>query len=531
MFNKKIIIAVSVVGILSFLFLLGYLFYSFRFDEEELFNKPAISKQDALRFAEEFIKQFGLDAKNYPHKTIDYFSRNKEALYLSKALGYKQLKQFIEDKKIPYSYWSINWDGLRGENVAVDIDSRDLRVIAYEFYRSPSPKEKITNLGEEGAKELAQNFLVSERLDLSKLELLNINKNTQNIQEEYYFKWAKKDLKLGDAVYVITLTVKGNKVASYSCDLQLPESYSYEYGNSQFVSQFWEGLSVLFSLLIGITLIVMVIIKRRALDWKLARRWSVALTAVFLVNFLNGQSEYTLFIDIIYKVIGALAFSLIMFILIPITVSLFEESFGKKIFILKEKSKTLPSLIFCYSLTFFSFAITILVYDLLRNCRITWDVGGGEIVNEVLTSKVIYFAPFLLGIIPAFTEEFFRGFTMALSKKIFKRTFIAILISALVWGFAHTVVDGSFYPGYVVGLEKFISGIMAGYILLYFGIEVAICWHFLNNFLATNILLSLFGHSYIIYAVVLSFLILIPFAYAIYLYFKKSNGLCVEAIR
>lgn len=529
MFSRKIIITVSVVGVLSFLFLAGYLLYSFRSDDEELFKKPAVSRQDALKFAEEFVKQFGLDAKNYPHKTIDYFNRNKEALYLLKIFGYKELKQFIADRKIPYAYWSLNWDGLKGESITVDISSQDLRVIAYEFYRAPSVKEKITNLKEEEAKTLAENFLVSQGLDLSALELLNINKNTQNIQEEYYFKWAKKDSKLGEAKYVINLSVKADKIASYSHDFELPESYSYEYENSQFISEFWMGITTLFTLLIAVTLIVMVIIRRKLLDWKLARRWSGILAAIFLVNFLNGQSEYVSFIDIIYKVIGALASSLIMFILIPITVNLFEDAFGKKIFITKEKSSVSSSVIFCYGLTFFSFILTIGVYDLLSRHHVTWDVGGGQILNEVLTSKVIYLTPFLLGIIPAFTEEFFRGFAMALSKKIFRRTFISILISAFVWGFAHTVLDGSFYPGYVVGIEKFISGIMAGYILLYFGIEVSICWHFLNNFLATAILLSLFGKSYAVYSIISSFLILTPFAVAIYLYFKKSNGLCVTS--
>lgn len=522
MFNKKTIIIISIIGIISFLVLLGYLIYSFKFEQgKSLFEKPVVTKQQALKLAEEFIKQFGLNAKNYPHRSIGYSTRNREVLYLLKIFGYKQAKKLIQEQSLPYACWLLNWGGISGESVSVDIDSQEDRVVSYEFWRSLSPDEKVTNLKEEEAKELAEKFLVSQGLDLSKLELLNVNKNTHNIREEYYFKWAKKDTNFDEASYVINLAVKADKIASYAHDLQLPDSYKYEYKNSQFISEFWLMLANGFSLLLGIVLMVMVIIRRKSLNWKLARLWAGSLALVFLVNFLNEQSKYVFFVDLIYKVIAVLFLSLVMFILIPITGHLFKESFGKDIFIAKNKTNILPSLIFCYALTFFSFAVVAGVYNLLGHFKLTWDAGSGGTVGKIFTSKIIHFAPFLLGIIPAFIEEFFRGFTMALSKKVFKRTFLAVVISAFFWGFAHTVVDGSFFPGYIVGIEKFVNGILVGYILLYFGIEVSILWHFLNNFLATNILLSLLGPQYMAYAIALSFLILLPFIGAIYLYFKK----------
>jgi hypothetical protein len=521
--GKKTIIIFLVIGIISLFAFAGYLFYGFKYGQEEtLFEKPAISKQEAVRLAGEFIKTLGFDARNYPYRRIGYDSYNRETLYLLTNYGYKGTKQLIKKEKIPYTYWSVTWGGLEDENLNVKIDNQDGRIISYRLSRYRLPQEKITNLKEKEAKILAEKFLGSLGIDMSQFELLNINKNTRGIQEEYYFKWGKKNLKLGQATYIINLSVEADKIASYSQSLELPKGFRYSYGNSNFVSRFWVLLSSSFSAILGIILLVLAIIKRGIMNWRLGRIWASGLGLVFLINFLNEQSSYTFYMDAIYKLIITAMYALIILILIPITELLFRQAFNKEIFITRNKQNNiLTSLITCYSLTFFGFAIVAGMYGLLNRFKIIWDVGSGDVLSTLFTSKIIYLSPFLVGIIPAFMEEFFRGFTMAFSKKIFKNTFIAIFISAFLWGFGHTVTDGSFYPGYAVGIDKFINGIFVGYILLYFGIEVAILWHFLNNFLVTNIFLFYLGSDYAIYASLLSLVIVLPFFLAIPLYFRK----------
>jgi hypothetical protein len=210
-----------------------------------------------------------------------------------------------------------------------------------------------------------------------------------------------------------------------------------------------------------------------------------------------------------------------MFILIPLTNLSFKEGYGRDIFINKNRNNLVSSIIVCYSITFISLIITLALYEILRNLKIAWDVGVDDTVDAIFNSKIIYLCPFFIGIIPAFMEEFFRGFGMAFFKKIFKSTFVSILIIAFIWGFSHIATDGSFYPGYIIGIEKFLNGIIIGYILLYLGIEIAILWHFLNNFLATNIFLLYLGSNLVAYALFLSILILLPFFVATFLYFKK----------
>lgn len=528
--GKKTIRIFSLIGIASFLLLIVFAVYSHYYEKEQgLFERPSVSKEEAINIAKAFVRSLGTDVRYYPQKSIGYSSRNDETLYLLKKFDYGKTRELIYKDKIPYAYWDINWSGVKGENISVSIDSQNKKVIDYEFYRFPSPQEKIINLRESEAKELAEKFIVSQGFNLADFGLANVNKNTNTIQDEYYFKWQKVNYKLAEAVFIINLAVKADKIASYHFGLQLPDDYQYTYENNQFVSNFWIMLSGGFSVILGVILIVLAIIKRGILDWRMARLWALALGGVFLLDFLNGQSNYVFYIDIIYKVISAASFSLVALILVPVSSQLFKENFHKDIFLKRQDKNSLyASVIICYALTFFSFLIVSGVYDLLDRFKITWDVGAGMVFDKIFTSKMVYLSPFLVGIIPAFMEEFFRGFTIAFLKKIFKNTLACVLISAFLWGFGHTATDGSFYPGYIIGIEKFLNGIMVGYILLYFGIEVAIFWHFLNNFFATSIFMLYLGPKFAIYSGFLSVIMLLPFFFSMHRYFRSPAAVSAQ---
>jgi hypothetical protein len=523
MFTRRTVTIFVVLGTISIFILGAFLAYDFKFGREtDLFERPAISRERAQDIAKIFLKSQGFDSNNYPTRYTRYSSYNKEVLYLLRQYGYKEAKQLIKKEKIPYTFWWVTWSASRYESVSACVDSQDGRIISYFFSHYPNPQETVNNLKEAEARNLAQRFLVAQGIDVAGLELVNSSKNTRNIQEEYYYKWLNKQVKLAQARYIINVSIAADKVASYYLGLELPQNYMYEYKNSQFVSNFWMGLAFGISFLLGIILVILAIIKRSSLDWGLGRLWAKMLGLVFLLYFLNQQSSYVFYIDLIFKIISTLFYALIMFVLIPVTGFYFKEGFNKEIFIDKQdKNNLIASVIICYAFTFISLVLVFGVYSLFKHLKIFWDVGTDNVVSAIFTSKIIYLSPFFIGIMPAFMEEFFRGFTMGFCKKILKNTILSVLIAAFLWGFLHTAVDGSSYPGYIPGLEKFINGIIVCCILLYFGIEFAILWHFLNNFLATSIFLFYLGPQLASYATFLCLLILAPFFVAIYLYFKK----------
>lgn len=521
MLSKKATNIIVILGTLSLFITAGYTIYSYKYDQDYLFEKPAINKQKALELARTFLGNLGFNTGNYPVKHIAYRSRNLDTLYLLKKYGYKKVRQLIHKENLPYAYWSCSWSGVGSESLLVSIDSQNGRIISYVFWHYPSSEEKILNLKEGEAKNFTEKFLAGQGIDISQYELINMNKNTLGLQEEYHYKWSRKNFVLGEANYVINVAVKADKVASYSLDLELPKSFKYEFENSNFVSRFWINLSMGLNVLLTIILIVLAILKRKILNWKLARLWAGVLGIIFLINFFNEPANYVFYMDIISKIITTVFFSLIALILIAVVEVYFKEGFGKEIFINKNRETIVSSILICYSITFISFVLVSAFYESLRHFKIIWDVGIDDTAGDIFTSKIMYLAPFLIGIIPAFLEEFFRGFTIAFFKRISKSTFIAVIFSAFLWGFGHTVTDGSFYPGYFVGIEKFIDGIIIGCVILYLGIEAAILWHFLNNFLVTNIFFVFLGGHFIVYSLFSSILILIPFFVALYFYNRK----------
>jgi hypothetical protein len=212
-----------------------------------------------------------------------------------------------------------------------------------------------------------------------------------------------------------------------------------------------------------------------------------------------------------------------MFVLLACTEHAFKKSFKRSIFMKKNRETVISAVIVSYSLTFIFMLLNYAGSAVLEHFGLMQEVGAGFVESSILTSNVIYLTPFLIGLLPAITEEFLRGFTMAIGRKILKKTFFAIVLSAFIWGFAHTATDGSVMPGYAHGVMFFIDGIVIGYLLLYFGIEVTIIWHFLNNFIATNIFLLFLKRSLTVYGIFSLVVIVSTFVIAAVLWFRQKK--------
>jgi hypothetical protein len=523
MFKKNTIILFLITGGISFCLLIGYALYSLKYGKDvDLLSPPMIQKQKAIDISEDFIKSLGFDVKNYPSKIIEYKSRNQEMFYLLNKYSNKEIKNLIDRIKFPYTYWLVTYSVI-GERLGVGVNDRNGKIISYELFRLPLREEKITNLNQRQIMDLVENFLVSQGEFMSHLELLSQGKRHDYLAKEYYFRWKKQNKELGDVNYLINLDLKGDKITAYSHNLELPDSFIYSYRKGIFISLIWANLSLLLYLIVVVILICFTIIKRKNINWQGAKLGGIICGFLYLVSSLNTQINYVSFADIIFKLIWAIVCTFATFILIASSELSFRESFGRTIFMEKNKKNIISAIIVSYSLTVIFMLLNIVSLELLKHFKIVWEVGVGDVESSILTSNVIYLAPFLIGIIPALIEEFLRGFTIAFSRKILKSTFISILLSAFIWGFAHTAADGSIIPGYAHSIQFFVYGIIIAYLLLHFGIEVTIIWHFLNNFVVTNLFLLFIKKSLTIYGVFSLIFILSTFFVATILYFKEST--------
>jgi len=127
------------------------------------------------------------------------------------------------------------------------------------------------------------------------------------------------------------------------------------------------------------------------------------------------------------------------------------------------------------------------------------------------------------GFLPAVLEEFsFRLFAIPYIEKLLKSKILAILIPAIIWGFAHANYPNQ--PFWIRGFEVSVFGIIIGFIFLKFGILTVLVWHYMVDAIYSSMLLLRTGEPYhIISASVALGIILIPLLYSMFMYFKNGG--------
>ena len=82
-----------------------------------------------------------------------------------------------------------------------------------------------------------------------------------------------------------------------------------------------------------------------------------------------------------------------------------------------------------------------------------------------------------IGLLASTNEEFtFRLFAIPFFKKFTKSTWIAVIVPAFLWGFLHSNYPQE--PAYTRGIEIGLIGIVAGLIMLRWGIMATLIWHY-----------------------------------------------------
>ncbi len=104
------------------------------------------------------------------------------------------------------------------------------------------------------------------------------------------------------------------------------------------------------------------------------------------------------------------------------------------------------------------------------------------VVPALYPLQVVILAPLL-------EEVLWRLFAISALRRLFRTTFPAVLVPAVLWGLAHSWYQ--VYPPYTRAVELTLVGLLLGYAFVYWGLEVAIGSHLLYNALVTCVGLAI----------------------------------------
>jgi membrane protease YdiL (CAAX protease family) len=130
---------------------------------------------------------------------------------------------------------------------------------------------------------------------------------------------------------------------------------------------------------------------------------------------------------------------------------------------------------------------------------------------------------FAIGLLASLNEEFtFRLFAIPLFLRFTRSRWIAVIVPAFLWSFLHSNYPQE--PAYIRGIEIGIIGIVAGMVMLRWGIIATLIWHYTVDALLVGLLLIRSNSLYFkISGVVVAAAALAPLAFACVSYLTRGR--------
>jgi membrane protease YdiL (CAAX protease family) len=101
------------------------------------------------------------------------------------------------------------------------------------------------------------------------------------------------------------------------------------------------------------------------------------------------------------------------------------------------------------------------------------DLNYSDVVNTAFP----WIAGVAIGVMAATSEEFlFRMFAIPFLEKMTGSRILAVILPAFFWSFLHSAYPQE--PGYIRGIEVGLIGIVAGLVMLRWGIVATLIWHY-----------------------------------------------------
>jgi membrane protease YdiL (CAAX protease family) len=489
--EKRALILWVLLGIVGALFAYKYFFRAF----PEASVNFQVSREQALKNAQNFLAETGEDASSCQSAIIFSVDDNAKT-YLERKLGLQEANRLMSSE-LNIWYWEVRFFKPQQEEEFRVRVSPAGAIVGYDHHIEEA--RAGATLGRAPAQSVAQQFVTGRLgLNLNSWDLLpeEVNSFKRSNRLDWSFTWEKHGFRAQDAPYRMQVTLHGDRVGSKEEFLHVPEAWERDFAKLRSRNDFYTLVATLpYLLFLGAAIWLGLALTRQGrTSWNLAIKLGVIVAAVLFLMQLNSwplerigydtNSSYGsfVFLQIVKAVLFGVGSVLTISLVLPGAEPLYRASQPEHLRL--GRALTLRGM---RSKEFFSAAVVgmsmaaahigfIVAFYMVASHFGAWAPQELNYENSVGTAFP-WISGVAIGLLASTNEEFtFRLFAIPFLRRFTGSRFLAVLIPAFCWSFLHSNYPQE--PAYIRGIEIGLVGIVAGIVMLRWGILATLIWHY-----------------------------------------------------
>lgn len=498
------------------------------------------SKGEITAMAEKVVEARGFSTQGFRELTL-FDPDDSARLFLERELGLEEANRLMQEQ-VSVWRWRARWFRPPEKEEILVYLSPDGRLVGFRHLVAEAAEG--ARLEKTDALARAETFLreqtgVPHRLVEEQLV-------ERPARFDYIFTWEQEGFRVKDATYRRKVVIQGDSIGEYSEYLHVPERWEREYAALRSGNEVYYGIAQALYLVLILAAVAALIraALRRQVPWRTLAILCGVIAVLVIVNqwnllpfFIDGMPTSTSYRDmILLGLVEGIGTGVGYFFYIVLGAApgepLYRTSEPKRLSLSAGLSargirtrEFFRATVAAYGFTAAHLGWLVAFYLVGRKFG-AWSPQDVA-YSDLLSTAIPWVYPLTVGVQASTSEEFwFRMLAIPLLARYTRSRWVAILVPAFIWGFLHANYPQQ--PGFIRGVEIAVVGVVAGYLMLRYGILATLIWHYTYDaFLVSTVLFqSDSWHLWIIGAVV-SGAALIPLGISVWSY-RRNGGFLAD---
>ncbi|MEZ5398133.1 MAG: CPBP family glutamic-type intramembrane protease [Bryobacteraceae bacterium] len=489
------------------------------------------------------------DSRNWKRDgflNLTLFDPDDEArLFLEREVGLEKANAMMR-AEAPVWRWRARWYKPPGREEFRVVLAPDGRIAGFDHVLAEqAPGDRLS---QDDARTRAEAFLHRQTAEPHKLVEQESEQRPNRV--DHVFTFEREGWAVSGATIRRTVTVRGGEVAAYREFLKIPEQWQRDFAAMRSKNELYsQAAQALYMVLVVAALILLVqALRRHALDWKPLFLICGAVGLLMVIAAWNmlpftldaRPTSAPLIESIALGVLEGLGAGVGVFVYVILAAAPGEVAYRRQ---WPEKLR-LGALVT---------RAGIRTREFFRGCIAGYAMAAGHLVfvtafyllgqrfgvwapqdvdySNLLSTALPWIYPLTISAQAASAEEFwFRLLAVSLLLRLSRGkpagALIAIVAPAFVWGFLHSTYPQQ--PAWIRGVEVGAIGIVAGLVLVRFGIVATLVWHYTVDAALIGSFLLQSGSLYFqLSGLIVAGVVLLPLAAAVIGY-RRGGGFVVD---